>query len=106
MDHWLTKLKRIQALAQNGLAYSENPYDIERYEELRQISVELMAALSETDFDTVKGLFAGETGYQTPKVDGRAVIFQEGRLLLIREKVDGCWSLPGGWADIGYRRIN
>lgn len=102
MDNtWLEAVKRIQAIAQNGLAYSQNVYDIERYEELRRISVEMMAVISETCISAVKNLFAGETGYQTPKVDIRAVVFREGKVLLVKETADGCWSLPGGWADVG-----
>jgi ADP-ribose pyrophosphatase YjhB (NUDIX family) len=94
-------VKRIQAIAQNGLAYSQNVFDIERYEELRGISVEIMADLSETSQTFVKNLFAGETGYQTPKVDIRAVVFRERKVLMVKENSDGCWSLPGGWADVG-----
>ncbi len=98
---WLDHIKRIQALAQSGLAYSDNQYDIERYEELRQISVEMAALLADTPVERVRGLFDCETGYQTPKVDVRGVIFREGCLLLVREKLDGLWTPPGGWADIG-----
>lgn len=102
MDNtWLEAVKRIQAIAQNGLAYSQNVYDIERYEELRRISVEIMADFFGTPISSVKNLFAGETGYQTPKVDVRAVIFKDGKILMVKEKADGCWSLPGGWADVG-----
>ena len=97
----LEAVKRIQAIAQNGLAYSQNVYDIERYKELRRISVEMMAVISENCISTVKNLFAGETGYQTPKVDIRAVVFREGKVLLVKETADVCWSLPGGWADVG-----
>lgn len=100
-NKWLEAVKRIQAIAQNGLAFSQNIYDIERYEELRRISVEMMTVISETCISTVKNLFAGETGYQTPKVDIRAVVFREGKVLLVKETADGCWSLPGGWADVG-----
>jgi ADP-ribose pyrophosphatase YjhB (NUDIX family) len=98
---WLDHIKRIQALAQSGLAYSDNQYDIERYEELRRISVEMAALLSDTPVELIRGLFDHETGYQTPKVDVRGVIFREGRLLMVREKLDGLWTPPGGWADIG-----
>jgi ADP-ribose pyrophosphatase YjhB (NUDIX family) len=100
-NKFLEVIKRIQAIAQNGLAYSQNVYDIERYEELRGISVEIMADISETGVSAVKNLFAGETGYQTPKVDVRAVVFKDGKILMVKEKADGCWSLPGGWADVG-----
>jgi ADP-ribose pyrophosphatase YjhB (NUDIX family) len=98
---WLDVVKRLQAIAQAGLTYAENGYDLERYEQLRQITVEIMADLSGTDTLTVEKLFANETGYQTPKVDVRAVVFEQGRILMVRETIDGCWTLPGGWADIG-----
>lgn len=100
--YWLSVAKRIQSLAQSGLAYSENKYDIERYEELRDLSVEIMSKYTDMEIEKVKGLFANETGYQTPKVDIRAVVFKENKILMVKEQLDGCWSLPGGWADIGY----
>lgn len=98
----LAYIKRVQAIAQNGLAYISNPFDLERYEELRSISVQMMSALSDTPVEKVTNLFAFENGYQTPKVDVRSVIFGDGKILLVKEKMDGCWSLPGGWADVGY----
>src|SRR5262249_36877014 len=94
---------RLQALAQAGLAYSTNPYDLERYEQIRAIGVELLQELTEEPLDKIIRVFASEGGYQTPKVDIRAVLVREGReILLVREKIDsGRWTLPGGWADIG-----
>lgn len=97
--HWA---KRIQALAQIGLTYTENAYDRERYEELRDISVDMMANCAEADKEQIRLSFASDTGYATPKVDVRGVIFRDGELLLVKEKADGAWSLPGGWADIGF----
>jgi ADP-ribose pyrophosphatase YjhB (NUDIX family) len=103
MEHyWLDIAKKLQSLAQAGLAYSENKYDLERYEELRSLSVEIMSKYTDLESDRIKDLFANETGYQTPKVDIRAVIFKESKVLMVKEQIDGCWSLPGGWADIGY----
>jgi len=99
---WLEFAKRVQALAQSGLTYAENDYDLERYQELSEISVKLMSEISGTDVEQVKELFTNEIGYQTPKVDVRAVIFKEGKIVLVREKIDNCWSLPGGWADVGF----
>lgn len=93
--------KRIQAIAQAGLTYSKDGYDLERFEELRAISVEMMAAYSGMGIHQVANLFANESGYQTPKVDVRSVVMQDGKMLLVKETSDGCWSLPGGWADIG-----
>jgi ADP-ribose pyrophosphatase YjhB (NUDIX family) len=99
---WLEYAKRVQALAQSGLTYAENSYDLERYQELSDISVKLMSEISDTSPEKVKELFTNEIGYQTPKTDVRAVIFKEGKILLVREKIDNCWSLPGGWSDIGF----
>lgn len=98
----LTYIKRIQAIAQAGITYAENGYDIERYEELRCISLDMMAGLTNEPIEKLKGLFINETGYQTPKVDVRAVIFKDDKILMVKENLDQCWSLPGGWADVGY----
>lgn len=100
----LIQAQRLQALAQAGLAYRGNPYDLERYKEIRAISVKLLQELTEEPLEKIIRVFASEEGYQTPKVDIRAVLFREGsEILLIREKIDsGKWTLPGGWADIGY----
>ncbi len=97
---WLTWAQEIQAIAQAGLAYTENPFDRERYGKLRSLAVEMMAAHSDTDSTLVKDLFASGTGYQTPKVDVRGVVIRDGKILLVHEKADGKWALPGGWADI------
>lgn len=100
--NWLDMAKRLQAMAQSGLAYCSNPYDKERYEELRNISADIVASYTELDGEMVRELFCNETGYQTPKVDIRGVVFQHGKILMVREKLDGVWALPGGWADIGF----
>lgn len=98
---WLEWAKQIQAISQAGLAYSKDMYDLERFEMLRGLSVEILSRYTEVETEKVKTLFAGETGYATPKVDVRGVVFQDDRILLVRERVDGAWALPGGWADIG-----
>ncbi|MFD0692704.1 NUDIX hydrolase [Paenibacillus sp. GCM10027628] len=98
---WLDWAKQIQAISQAGLEYGKDGYDLERYEALRSISVEMMSYFTETPVDKVRELFAGESGYATPKVDIRAVVLHEDQMLLVRERADGAWSLPGGWADIG-----
>ena len=97
--------QRVQALAQAGLAYPPSAYDRERFEELRALSVEMLAGISDEPLEKIVRVFADETGYQTPKVDVRAVVFDgEGRrVLLVRETADGGrWTMPGGWADVGY----
>lgn len=101
-NKWLDWVKQIQAIAQTGLTYSKDVYDQERYEMLRELSVEILSNYSFVDQDKIELTFASDTGYATPKVDIRGVVFQENKILLVREKMDGAWALPGGWADIGY----
>lgn len=100
----LRQAQRLQALAQAGLAYSTNQYDLDRYQEIRSISAKLMQELTEEPLEKIIRVFASEDGYQTPKVDIRAVMFRDAQeILLIKEKIDnGRWTLPGGWADVGY----
>lgn len=92
---------RLQALAQNGLTYAANAYDTERYNAIRQIAAEMLAAGSSAEVSVVRDLLSHETGYATPKVDVRGVVFRAEKLLLVRERAEGRWSLPGGWADVG-----
>lgn len=99
MEKWQEWAIEIQSLAQAGLAYTDNVYDIERYERLREIAAEMMAEKSGLTLDKVKGLFCNETGYQTPKLDTRGVVFKDGKLLLVHEN-NGTWALPGGWCDV------
>lgn len=97
---WLNWAKQMQGIAQTGLAYSKDVYDKERYEQLRMLSLEIMEQYTEVESSKLAELFAGEYGYATPKVDIRGVVVQEGKILLVREKKEGEWSLPGGWADL------
>ena len=99
MDKWLKLAIEIQSLAQNGLTYANNVYDIERYERLRDISAEMLNMKTDLSIDKIKDLFCNETGYQTPKLDTRAVIFKDNKILLVHEN-NGTWSLPGGWVDV------
>lgn len=99
MEDWLKWAIEIQSLAQAGLAYTNNVYDIERYERLREISAEMIASKSNINLEKAKELFCNETGYQTPKIDTRAVIFKNNKILLTHENND-TWSLPGGWCDV------
>ncbi|MEK3762838.1 NUDIX hydrolase [Paenibacillus sp. FSL P4-0338] len=98
---WLTWAKEIQGIAQTGLAYAKDVYDIERYQALRELSVDILANYTYESKERIRLSFAGEDGYSTPKVDIRGVIFQDDKILLVHEKLDGKWALPGGWADIG-----
>ena len=99
MEKWLKWAIEIQSLAQAGLEYTDNVYDIERYERLREISAEMIAKKTDMDLEKVKDLFCNETGYQTPKIDTRAAIFKNNKILLTHES-NGTWSLPGGWCDV------
>ena len=99
MNKWTEFAIRIQSLAQAGLAYCKNEYDIERYEELRKIAAEMIACETDLPIEKVQAFFCNETGYQTPKIDTRAAIFKNGKILLVHEN-NGTWSLPGGWCDV------
>jgi ADP-ribose pyrophosphatase YjhB (NUDIX family) len=96
---WLNWSKRLQAIAQNGLTFATSPYDIERFTAVREIAAEMLAQGSGLDLAVVQGILEQNTGYATPKVDVRGVVFRDDRLLLVRERSDGKWTLPGGWAD-------
>ena len=89
----------IQSLAQAGLTYGKDKFDLMRYERLRDISAEMIAERADISIEKVKELFCNESGYQTPKVDTRAAVFNGGKILLVHES-DGTWSLPGGWCDV------
>ena len=98
---WLAWVQRLQAIAHNGLLYSDNAYDIERYEKIRDLAVEMAAAHTGAELEQIENIYAQEKGYMTPKVDVRGAVFKNDTILLVQEKADGLWSLPGGWADIG-----
>ena len=99
MGKWLKWAIEIQSLAQAGLTYTDNVYDVERYERLREISAEMIQEKSNINLDKVKELFCNEKGYQTPKLDTRAAIFKDNKILLVHEN-NNTWSLPGGWCDV------
>lgn len=98
-EKWLQWAIELQSLGQAGLTYGKDVYDLERYERIREIAAEMVSYQSEIPVEKVKDLFCNETGYQTPKIDTRAAIFEENRILLVKEK-NGTWSLPGGWCDV------
>ncbi len=103
-EDWLPAIKRIHALAQTGLGYTTSDYDRERYEEIRNISFRILAEMSDVSIEHMIQLLPQEIGYITPKVDIRGVIFRgEDEILLVQEKIDNNrWTVPGGWADVGY----
>ena len=96
---WLAWAVELQSLAQAGLTYGKDGFDLERYARIREISAEILAHMTQLPVEKVTGLFCNETGYQTPKLDTRAAVFQDGKILLVRER-DGRWALPGGWCDV------
>ena len=100
---WLAWARRFQAIAQTGLTYAKEQYDTERYQAVREIAAEMIAAGSTPPIDpgTLCDFFSRDTGYATPKVDVRAAVFRDDRILLVKEREDGFWTLPGGWADVG-----
>lgn len=99
MEKWLEWAIELQSLAQAGLTYGKDIYDKERYERIREISAEIVSNYTDMSIEKVKDLFCNEVGYQTPKLDTRAAIFEDGKILLVREN-NGKWSLPGGWVDV------
>lgn len=101
INNWLEFAKKVHAIAETGLTFNKNEYDLERYEQLKELSFEMLSRIGNTSPEIVSDLFAHQKGYQTPKVDVRAVIIEDGKILMVQERVDGCWTLPGGWADVG-----
>ncbi len=96
---WLEWAKSLQAEAQNGLTFATNEFEIERYKHIMDIAAEMMASNSDADLAYVKDLFKDAEGYATPRIDVRGVVFKDNKILLVKEKSDGGWTLPGGWAD-------
>jgi ADP-ribose pyrophosphatase YjhB (NUDIX family) len=99
--HWLEWAREIYSLSQAGLAYSVNEYDLDRYKRLQEISAEILSSYSDLHVDEVIKNLSMQSGYATPKVDVRGAVFRDGKILLVREKADGRWAMPGGWGDIG-----
>lgn len=98
---WLGWAREIYSLSQSGLTYSGNPYDIERYKRLQEITAEIIESQSNIPKESVLDSFSMQAGYITPKVDVRGAVIRDGKILLIQEKADGRWAMPGGWADLG-----
>ena len=98
---WLSWAREIQAISQTGLHFSENEYQRERFQRLSEISAEIIGAHTNLDPKELLHIFDDQIGYATPRIDVRGAAFQNGTLLLVRERIDGGWTLPGGWADVG-----
>lgn len=101
-QHWLAYGKRLQAIASTGLHFSRDPFDRERYEEVADIANAMLAAIGTVPVARIKDLISDfAQGYATPKVDVRGALVEQGAILLVQEKSDGLWTLPGGFADVG-----
>jgi len=98
---WMDWAREIFSLSQSGLTYSGNPYDIERYKRLQEITAEMIESQSEISKESVLSSFSMQAGYSTPKVDVRGAVVRDGKILLIQESADNLWAMPGGWADLG-----
>ena len=98
---WLDWARKIQSLAQTGLHFSQDNYSQERYQHLQQIAAEIISEHTNLDLDRLTEVFQQQIGYATPRVDVRGAVFNQGKLLLVLERIDGGWTMPGGWADVG-----
>ena len=101
IPRWLEWAREIQALAQTGSHYAENEYQRQRYRRLMEIAAEIVSEHSNLEYPSVLEAFISPIGYTTPRVDVRGAVFQDNRILMVRESMDGGWTLPGGWADVG-----
>ena len=97
---WLAWAREIQATAQTGLAFTKDVYDRQRYQQLQKLAARILAEAAGVDTQIIEGLFAEQRGYATPKIDVRGAVFKDGRVLLVQERSDARWTLPGGWADV------
>ena len=98
---WLEWAREIQALAQSGSHYAKDEYERERYRRLAEIAAEIVSEHSQLKHASLLNAFHGQVGYATPRIDVRGAVFHDGRLLLVKERADGGWTMPGGWADVG-----
>jgi len=98
----LEVITELQAIAQTGLTYAKDEFDIERYQRLMAISAEIASYNSSKKFEQIMEIFSSDVGYKTPQVEVRGAVFKDDKILLIREKSDGLWSLPGGWGDVNF----
>ena len=98
---WIEWAQEIFSLSQAGLTYSQNEFDIARYQRLQELTAEMIASQSEITKESVLASFSMQAGYITPKVDVRGAVVRDGKILLIQERADGKWAMPGGWADLG-----
>jgi ADP-ribose pyrophosphatase YjhB (NUDIX family) len=98
---WLEWAREIQAISQTGLHYAENDYQVQRYSRLSEISAEIISSHVNMENSELIEIFNQQVGYATPRIDVRGAVFQAGKLLMVRERLDGGWTMPGGWVDVG-----
>jgi len=98
--NWVVWARRLRAIAQTGLTYGESEYDLERYRQIRQVADEILSEYAAVDHPEIQDFFASDSGYATPQVDVRGAVFRDDQILLVRERLDGLWTLPGGYADV------
>ena len=103
VSRWLVWAREIQALAQTGLTFSTTGYEVKRYHRLARIAAEITAVHADLDREAVYRGFLEQPGYATPKIDVRGAVVREGKILMVQERMDGRWCMPGGWADVGDR---
>ena len=101
MNKWIAWAREIFSMSQAGLTYSQNEFDIERYKRLQEITAEMIESQSGLSKESVLESFSMQAGYATPKIDVRGAVIRDNKILLIQERSDGRWAMPGGWADLG-----
>jgi ADP-ribose pyrophosphatase YjhB (NUDIX family) len=101
MNQWIAWAREIFSLSQAGLAYSKNEFDLERYKRLQEITAEMIESQTELSKESILESFSMQAGYATPKIDVRGAVIRDNKILLIQERMDGKWAMPGGWADLG-----
>jgi ADP-ribose pyrophosphatase YjhB (NUDIX family) len=97
---WLEWARRLESIAQSGLTYTTSPFDVERFEAVRDLAAEIVSEYTHVDLHEILEIYHQQSGYTTPKVDVRGVVFRDGQVLLVQELADGGWTLPGGWVDV------
>jgi len=98
---WMAWAREIQAISQTGLHYAENEFQIQRNTRLQEISAEIVSSYSDLEYSDLVNIFNQQIGYATPRIDVRGAVFRANELLLVRERLDGGWTMPGGWVDVG-----
>lgn len=99
-SYWIKAIDELRSIAQAGLTYSKDVYDLERYEQIKKLSANMLSNISDVPYNKIIDIFSENKGYNTPKLDVRAGVFKGNKILLVKEESDNKWSLPGGWTDV------